>query len=94
MTYEAFVRFNEEQGYHWFKPDTMRFFDSKIHDWDVKTGFFISSEKGPIRGSVRKFTVRKADFETGNVSTLSEFQEFDSIDEARIFIDYELEEET
>lgn len=83
MTYEAFVRFNEEQGLHWFKPDTMRFFDSKIHDWDVKTGFFISSEKGPVETSKRKFTIRRANFETGSVSTFSSFQAYSTLYQAQ-----------
>lgn len=47
MTLEQFKEFNKSKGYHWFSPDTMRFFRSRVLCFDAITGYFISSEKGP-----------------------------------------------
>lgn len=81
MRLDEFKELSERKGKHWFKPDTMRFFKSKIHEWDVITGRFISSEKGP--DEVRRYTVRQANFETGDVETVGRFQEFKTLHRAR-----------
>ena len=70
-------RKNQEAGKHWFSPDTKRFFKSKIDNVAYKKGnkaYFISSEKGP--DEIRKFSVREADLDTGEVNTVGEFQAF------------------
>lgn len=83
MSLEEFKKLNKEIGNHWFSVGAMHFFDSKIHDFDEDTGVFITSEDSHIGASVRKFTLRHADFQTGRVKTLSVFQEFDSLRCAR-----------
>lgn len=81
MTLYEFEILNEKKGFHFFKPDTMRFFKSKILDFDYKTGFFLTSEKGP--NGVRAYTLRQANFETGNVESVSAFQEYKTIGRAK-----------
>lgn len=82
MSFEEFKALNKAQGFHWFDRDTMSFFNSRIVHWN-HLGYFISSERGPMPDSPRLFTVRRADFETGNVRTVSKFQEFKTLAEAR-----------
>ena len=85
---------NRHQG-HWFEPGALRFFNSKFPRravYPVSDGaFFISSEyskgvyistgwipDGPVR-----WTVRFCSDENGNIATVSEFQEFETLAEAR-----------
>ena len=83
MRLEEFKRLNAEKGYYFFERDTMRFFKSRLNDWDYVTGYFITSERRDDYD--RKYTVRKADFENGNVRLISEFQKFDTIGKARTY---------
>jgi hypothetical protein len=82
MSIEEFIALNKKIGNHWFSEGAMSFFGSKFHDWDSSSGYFIS-EQGPSSSDPRMFTIRKADFQTGRVSTFSSFQEFKTISEAR-----------
>ena len=80
---------------HWFEPGSLRFFNSKFPRravYPVPDGaFFISSEyskgvyistgwipDGPVRYSVR--FISDAD---GSIDTVSEFQEYETLEEAR-----------
>ena len=81
MRQYEFIELNKSKGLHWFDKDTLRFFKSRVSNWDCISGLFISSERGP--DMVRKYTVRKADFETGNVSTVGEFQQYRTIKAAK-----------
>jgi hypothetical protein len=81
MRLEEFKELNKSIGNYWFSPDSMRFFKSRILDWDIITGYFITSEKGP--SNVRRYSIRRANFETGTVSTVSEFQEYPTLQRAR-----------
>lgn len=83
MTLDEFMHLNWSKGYHWFDPKTMEAFDSEIETWDKFTGIFISSEKAPFPGSKRLYTVRFANFITGNVEKISKFQEFKTIEAAK-----------
>lgn len=83
MTLEEFKELNKSIGNHWFKEGAMEFFDSKIHDFDEDSGFFITSEDSHIGSSKRLYTIRLANFQTGRVKTVGTFQEFDSITQAR-----------
>jgi hypothetical protein len=83
MDINEFKLFNEKIGNYWFSEGSMSFFNSKPHDWDEDTGFFISSEQGPTGSCKRMYSIRRADFETGRVSTVSKFQEFETIYQAR-----------
>lgn len=81
MKFYEFKELNAAKGYHWFKPDTLRFFKSRMSNWDVITGYFISSERGP--DNKRKFTIRRGDLETGTVSTIGQFQQYQSLRTAK-----------
>jgi hypothetical protein len=71
MQLEQFKALNAAKGKYWFSPDTMDFFGTRIHDWDGNTGLFITSEQPP-HGD-RRYSIRKADFETGDVATVGGF---------------------
>ena len=85
------------QDKHFFDADTMRFFSSrisglswKIYGWDLTTlsYYFITSEK---QNSIyfpekrRLYTVRSCDYK-GNIEKISEFQQFESLNDARKFL--------
>jgi hypothetical protein len=73
---------NREAGYHFFDPDTLRFFDSRIET--VTNGRkFLTSEQfhGSTESGPRKWTIRELQ-DDGSIETVSEFQEFASKAEA------------
>lgn len=74
MNLESFKRLNQSIGNHWFDKDTMGFFKSKIHTWDVVTGYFITSEID--WSDTKRYSIRHANFETGQVGTVGEFHSF------------------
>ena len=70
---------NRRAGQHWFSPDTMRFFKSKIpqdHEGLVMNRFFISSEKSLF--GKRKYTIREWKGKTKSIETFGEFQQFNT----------------
>jgi hypothetical protein len=79
-----FRALNASKGFHWFSPDAMRFFKTRIlhKTWDVISGYFITSETGPCGGE-RRYTLRRANAETGNVNTIGEFQAYSTIAQAK-----------
>ena len=81
MDLEQFKNLNKKNGYFFFSSGAMKFFKSNILDFDEKTGFFITSEKGP--GMAREYKIRLADFESGNVKTIRTCLPFISISRAR-----------
>lgn len=85
MTLTEFKDLNANKGKFFFSPDTMRFFKSSVEYWDAKTGFFVTSEKAPLDTKLR-YTVRKADFETAEVETIGQFQQYKSLSTARAAI--------
>lgn len=76
-----FKQLNKSRGYHWFDADTVRFFRSRISNFDVISGLFISSEQR--LGDCRAYTLRRADFATGQVETIGEFQQYKSLAAAK-----------
>jgi hypothetical protein len=81
MRLYEFIELSKASGNHFFDKDTMRFFRSRILDYDPITGYFITSEKGPSNS--RAYTLRKADFSSGDVDTIGQFQEYSTITRAR-----------
>ena len=83
---------------HFFDKDTMKFFSSRISElawqkggsqdptYKIKDIYFITSEADQSdlkhKGSIRGWTIRKADLD-GNIKTISEFQEYGSLMDAR-----------
>ena len=62
---------NAASGFHWFKPDTLRFFRCRLGTyWGA--GVFTTSETDP--SGTRAYSVRVAD-DSGQVHTFGEFHE-------------------
>jgi hypothetical protein len=77
MTIDEIRRRNWAIGGHWFDPDTMRFFGTRVHEQVYGDGFFVTSERdgyGPHNawGGARRFTVRRAGAD-GHITTVGEF---------------------
>ena len=91
-------RANKELGHHWFSRDTMRFFKSRVGTRVYKGKYFISSEQFECFGSSghgyhiepRKYTVRIAN-EDGSIDTVGEFQQFDTYNQAKRYIETNLD---
>lgn len=79
-TMAEFIRLNKRRGQHWFDRDTIRFFQSRFGPL-VKGRYFISSEKSPY--DVRKWSIRKVNWKTGQVDTISEFGGFKTESQAK-----------
>jgi hypothetical protein len=65
---------NEAAGLHFFKPETMSFFKSKVHKCFGK-GVFVTSETSPYGGTA--YSLRVGDL-TGQVETFGEFHSYTS----------------
>jgi hypothetical protein len=76
-----FEQLNKAKGFHWFSKDTMRFWKTRVSNWDCISGLFITSEQPP--SGPRKYTLRKADFESGQVLTIGEFCAYNTIGAAK-----------
>jgi hypothetical protein len=83
---EEIKRANTRSGQHWFETDTMRFFSSQVGSHIIAGRIFISSERfempDPNLPGPRMYTVRIAT-DSGEVSDLSEFQQFHSASGAK-----------
>jgi hypothetical protein len=63
---------NESIGHHWFEPDTMRFFDSKIETGVIGGRYFVTSER-PDPDTPRRYSVRMVQ-DDGSIDTVGEFR--------------------
>jgi hypothetical protein len=66
-------------GRHWFDPDTLRFFQTRIGETAYSAGsvaFFVTSEQPP--GGRRAYTVHRYDFDTRAISTVDTFMGYAS----------------
>lgn len=79
-TIEDVIRANKSIGNHWFDPDTMRFFRTRLGQELYAGKYFITSEQGP--SGVRKWSIRVACVD-GTIDTLGEFQAYHSTSAAR-----------
>lgn len=82
-------------GGHWFDPDAMSSFNSRIHliahgaspaDWNI----FISSERGSYNGGRREYTLRQLLID-GSTADLSENRAFTTLAAARRALDQQLQ---
>lgn len=74
------IRANENAGYYFFKPDAMRFFMSRTH-WKVYGNkYFITSERNGWKAP-RLYTIREIQ-EDGNITSVSAFQQYASLNGA------------
>lgn len=88
---------NKRIGHHWFDPDTMSFFNSKIESDVIYGKYFITSEMcgigflgefmgmNPSPTYLRKFSIRIAN-EDGSIDTVGDFQQFDTLESATDYI--------
>lgn len=74
---------NKEAGFHFFSPDTMRFFASRIESTLYKNQCFITSEKKCFEDYTRVYSVRKANSDA-SITTVD--SQIESIEEARKII--------
>jgi len=71
---------NRKAGQHWFSPDTMKFFKSKVpqdHVGLVGNKYFITSEKNPF-GDPRKYSIREWKGKTKSIDTVGDFNSLNS----------------
>jgi len=82
MNISEIRRANREAGFHFFDPDSMRFFDSRV-ERETRGRRFLTSEQfhGSTGSAPRRWTVRELQ-EDGSIKDISEFQEFGSKAEA------------
>ena len=79
-TMDEIKRANHEANMHWFDRGAMRWFRSrvgeKVYPCMSKRGtYFVSSEQFDDN-SPRLYSVRMADWETGEIDTVGEFQQY------------------
>lgn len=82
-------RLNKNAGDTWFSPETMRFFNTRIHGGIRRERFFITSEQFiDSRGNSepRMYSIRSINWETGQVETVGEFQEYKTLEAAKLAI--------
>ena len=77
-------RINEREGYFFFSPNTMRFFNSEIESELYGDTYFITSDRMELK-MPKEYTVREF-FDDGHISHASRFQEFATKEEAVDFI--------
>lgn len=68
---EEIKQANADAGQHFFKPDTMRFFNSRVLDGVIQGRYFVTSERPPS-DEPRMYTARYAT-EDGHIETVGEF---------------------
>lgn len=74
----AIKKANQEAGYFYFSPDTMRFFKSRVMQdvFPLENGaLFVTSERQ--EGDIRRYTIRRA-WDDGDITTLDGFQSYTS----------------
>ncbi len=83
---------NKANGYYFFSPDTMRFFNGKTHRGVYGGKYFVTSEQFVSLSGVkqpRKYTIRMAHSD-GAIDTVDTFQKFSTLDQAVSHIRYEI----
>ena len=82
MTLTDIKNNNKKAGRHWFDKDTMRFFDSRIESKLYSDNTFITSEQQSYQYP-RKYTIRIALNNGIDIESVGEFQQFDTLEQAR-----------
>ena len=83
---------NKANGYYFFSPDTMRFFNGKTHRGVYGGKYFVTSEQFVSlsgRKHPRKYTIRMAHSD-GAIDTVDTFQKFSTLEQAVSHIRYEI----
>ena len=80
-TIEEIKHANAASGGHWFAPDTMRFFGSRISHEIIGGCLFVSSELD-FDGGQRWYTLRRARPD-GGIETIGNLQQYASLEAAK-----------
>lgn len=72
-------------GNHFFDPDTMRFFGSRVESSLYKNNTFVTSEYTGFERTKRAYTVRYYNEVKNDVEDVSGFGAFSTLDSAREF---------
>lgn len=80
---EEMVTLNKKIGHHFFDPDTLRFWQSRISPQIYAGRYFVTSESSFDR-KTRFYTVREM-LKDGRINTVSEFQQLKSRSAAHRF---------
>jgi CMP-N-acetylneuraminic acid synthetase len=90
LTIDDIKRRNRDAGYHYFAPDTMRFFRSRVLP-TVYQGpggiYFVTSEQFVGSNNVaspRRYTVRRFDTDTANIDTVGEFNKLSRVEAIKL----------
>lgn len=84
-TIKQAVKKHKEYGGHFFDPEAMQFFRSRIESELVAGHFFITSEQYGD-DSPRLYTIRKIASDGQILSDVGRFQEFESIESAMNYL--------
>lgn len=80
MTLETLRKNNQAAGHHWFSPETMRFFRSRVSSRLYRRAdgrvYFVTSESGSFGSVPRLYTVRYTDDAGASVKTAGAFRAF------------------
>src|SRR4051794_19932627 len=76
FTVEQIKQANRDAGQHFFSPDTMRFFKSRVMDFVTGGRFFVTSEQNGY-SDPRMWSIREA-MPDGTIESYSEFQQYSS----------------
>lgn len=72
---------NRAIGHHFFSPDTMRFFNSRVESSHVHGGkYFVTSERREA-DMPKRYTIRES-LADGSIQTVGDFQAFDTLADA------------
>ncbi len=74
---------NKANGGHWFQPDTLRFFGSRIEGGILRGQYFITSEQPPH--GPRQFSLRLA-HDNGEIDTMGNFCEAKTRETCKYFL--------
>jgi len=75
---------NRESGGHWFDKSTMRFFNTRMESQLYGGRYFITSERYDENHG-KRYSIRQA-MPDGSVDTVGEFQQYFSLESARIAV--------
>ena len=83
MTMAEVKQKNRDSGYHFFDPDSMRFFGSRVESSLYKNNTFITSEYTGFDRKSRAYTVRLFNEQTGNIDDVGGFGAYRTLAAAR-----------
>ena len=74
---------NTASGRHWFKPETKRFFGSRVSStfypcFDKRVSYFVTSEYTGFNKQGRAYSVRQINWDTGEIDTVGTFLSYKS----------------